>query len=87
MADIVCRLCGEPWDAYGAKTGSDMTEEEYEMFRRGLGCPSCDFGAAAEPATRDDQAFLESLAEASDDADEVNEAIAVVERADDEETE
>lgn len=40
MGDIRCRQCGEPWDAYGARHG-DMTEEEYEAFVRGDGCPNC----------------------------------------------
>ena len=38
--DIRCNICGEPWDAYGANHG-DMLTWEYDLFRKGAGCPSC----------------------------------------------
>lgn len=41
MGDVKCAMCGEPWDAYGAKHG-DMRPWEYELFRQGAGCPSCE---------------------------------------------
>ena len=40
MSDIKCRVCGEPWDYYGARTG-DMKWWEFELFRKGGGCPCC----------------------------------------------
>ncbi len=43
MSDIVCSICGEPWDAYGVRHG-DMTPAEARQFLTGQGCPSCDFG-------------------------------------------
>lgn len=43
MGDLHCRVCGEPWDAYGVFNG-DMTPEEKDRFLRGEGCPSCKFG-------------------------------------------
>lgn len=43
MSDILCSICGEPWDAYGVRNG-DMTPAEVRKFLSGQGCPSCDFG-------------------------------------------
>ena len=40
MGDIICRNCGEPWDAWGARHG-DMTQSEYQMLIKGKGCPAC----------------------------------------------
>ena len=40
MGDILCRRCGEPWDAYGVTHG-DMTALEARRFRAGKGCPVC----------------------------------------------
>lgn len=40
MSDILCAVCGEPWDAYGVHHG-DMMAWEARLFKRGLGCPSC----------------------------------------------
>lgn len=47
MSDILCRICGEPWDNFGITTNDegDMTREEVKKFRAGKGCPSCDFGS------------------------------------------
>lgn len=39
--DLYCQRCGEPWDAYGARHGMDMTADEYRRFSAGEGCPSC----------------------------------------------
>jgi hypothetical protein len=44
MSDILCSVCGEPWDAYGVHHG-DMTTDEAERFLSGEGCPACEFGA------------------------------------------
>lgn len=41
MGDRICRVCGEPWDAYGLNTG-DVLWWEKELFDKGLGCPSCE---------------------------------------------
>ncbi len=43
MSDILCAICGEPWDAYGVRNG-DMTPAEARKFLAGRGCPSCEFG-------------------------------------------
>ena len=43
MSDILCSVCGEPWDAYGVRNG-DMDPAEARRFLSGQGCPSCDFG-------------------------------------------
>jgi len=40
MADILCRVCGEWWDAWGANHG-DMVYWEYDLFKAGKGCSSC----------------------------------------------
>lgn len=39
--DTYCVQCGEPWDYYGARHG-DMNTWEYELFRKGAGCPCCE---------------------------------------------
>jgi hypothetical protein len=65
MSDILCALCGEPWDAYGVRHG-DMTPEEAAQFLAGRGCPACGFGAIS--STRGDRlAAAESESEWSDD--------------------
>jgi hypothetical protein len=40
MGDIHCRVCKEPWDYWGARHG-DMAAWEYDLFRKGAGCPHC----------------------------------------------
>jgi hypothetical protein len=40
MSDILCTVCGEPWDAYGVTHG-DMLAWQAKLFRAGAGCPSC----------------------------------------------
>ena len=40
MADLYCRVCGEPWDVYGVTHG-DMLKWEAILFRKGSGCPCC----------------------------------------------
>ncbi|MFQ6065819.1 MAG: hypothetical protein ACE5K3_00895 [bacterium] len=39
--DLVCNICGEPWDSYGINHG-DMTEKERGRFLAGKGCPCCE---------------------------------------------
>jgi len=68
VGDIYCRICGEPWDAYGVFHG-DMTKEEAKLFLEGKGCPSCNFGKKTKkPKDRIEkgaleEAFWTSLAE------------------------
>jgi hypothetical protein len=38
--DIICNMCGESWDSWGANHG-DMAAWEYDLFKKGAGCPSC----------------------------------------------
>ena len=40
LGDIHCRVCNEPYDAYGVYHG-DMAEDERKQFLAGEGCPSC----------------------------------------------
>ena len=47
MADMSCIKCGEPWDAYGVNNG-DMEPHEAKRFKRGEGCPSCNFGTQCD---------------------------------------
>ena len=45
--DIYCAKCAQPWDSYGITidvSHGDMTAAEARRFRRGEGCPSCEFG-------------------------------------------
>ena len=65
MSDILCAVCGEPWDAYGVYHG-DMTPDEAERFLAGEGCPACEFGAIPS-AAGDAWAAAESELEWSDD--------------------
>lgn len=39
--DILCVVCGEPWDAWGVNHG-DMAKWESELFKAGAGCPCCE---------------------------------------------
>ena len=68
MSDIYCALCGEPWDAYGVTHG-DMEKWEASKFRKGEGCPSCDFGKNTEGRSPDMFRFMESADSALDDFD------------------
>ena len=54
MPDIICRNCGEPWDAYGARHGDDMSPSEYQMLIKGIGCPTCEGKAIYSCKTRDE---------------------------------
>jgi len=40
MADVKCAVCREPWDYWGARHG-DMKWWEFDLFRKGAGCPCC----------------------------------------------
>ena len=52
MSDILCAVCGEPWDAYGVHHG-DMLAWEATLFKAGAGCPSC-AGVAPDGIDADD---------------------------------
>ncbi len=41
MGDLLCRVCGEPWDAWGLHHG-DVMAWEAKLFKAGAGCPSCE---------------------------------------------
>jgi len=72
MGDIYCKVCGEPWDAYGVRHG-DMTPREANAFLKGLGCPCCK-GVPPEgrPAPQREREFLESLVDpANSDEDPI----------------
>ena len=49
MGDVICRVCGEPWDFYGIMHG-DVTPEEAQDILNGRGCPSCK-GKPPQPKT------------------------------------
>ena len=38
--DLICNVCGEPWDNWGVSHG-DMIKVEKRRFYAGKGCPSC----------------------------------------------
>lgn len=40
-SDLICNICGEPWDYYGVRMREDMTEKEAQRFGKGKGCPGC----------------------------------------------
>jgi hypothetical protein len=60
MGDIICRKCGEPWDAYGVFHG-DMTPEERRRFLRGEGCPICDFGRKIKKTKKEQEELTEEF--------------------------
>ena len=66
LGDITCRKCGEPWDSYGVDHG-DMTPIEAKKFKRGEGCPSCNFGRKKERLGDHEEEFLESLTTETDE--------------------
>jgi hypothetical protein len=41
VSDIICRVCGEPWDSYGVHHG-DMTRWQAKLLLRGAGCACCE---------------------------------------------
>lgn len=72
MSDILCRVCSEPWDAYGVHHG-DMMAWEAKLFKAGAGCPSCKGippeGEADADAEDRSLKSAESMADAWDDPD------------------
>lgn len=69
--DAYCGICREPWDSYGARHG-DMEPWEFELFRKGVGCPCCK--GEGQPIPADDPAWVgmmletDSALEGDDDA-------------------
>lgn len=43
MGDIICKICGEPWDMYGLRHG-DVKPDVADKILDGVGCPYCKFG-------------------------------------------
>jgi len=43
--DMICAICGEPWDRHGVlcalRGKGDMSRVEAELFINGWGCPCC----------------------------------------------
>jgi hypothetical protein len=74
MADIPCRVCGEPWDSFSLKDGT-FEPWEAKLFKAGKGCPHCHFGKKP-PTLTDEQkaelttACIEGLVESTDDGEE-----------------
>ena len=64
MSDILCRVCSEPYDAYGVQPSGkgDMAGWEATLFLAGAGCPCCE-GVPPEGTDTDgnDLAGMESL--------------------------
>lgn len=60
MGDIICAICGEPWDAYGVRHG-DMTKSEAQKFLAGKGCPCCKGEKPQEDIPAFEDKFLFSL--------------------------
>lgn len=58
MADVLCRVCGEPWDCTGGLTYlyDSMSWWEVEQLKLGVGCPGC--GGEAEHELDSDEEFL-----------------------------
>ena len=44
MSDVLCSLCGEPWDIGYVR--HEMHTLDRNRFQRGRGCETCDFGAS-----------------------------------------
>ena len=50
MGDVLCKVCSEPWDAYGIYHG-DMTRWKAKLLLKGAGCPSCEGESPFETPT------------------------------------
>ncbi len=68
--DILCAVCTEPWDEYGARHG-DMAPWEWALFKKGAGCPCCE-GQLPAGAKPDEQLIehLRSVVMESEEPDE-----------------
>lgn len=51
MGDINCRQCGEPYSLYAIQNDvpewDDQPDDAAERFKKGEGCPTCDWGEKA----------------------------------------
>lgn len=51
VQELTCRCCGEPYSAYALKNDvaewDDQPDDAYELFMRGEGCPTCNWGEKA----------------------------------------
>lgn len=65
MADILCAVCGEPWDRWGVSHG-DITPGEAEMILQGRGCPACEGERDPEDCEDHEMEALQSAAESWD---------------------
>ena len=76
--DINCIVCGEPWNAYGARHG-DMAPWQYELFRKGAGCPCCqgETPNGADPAEMAYDAARGQVFDGTDDDGLVDNFVAV----------
>jgi hypothetical protein len=72
MGDLLCRVCSEPWDAWGLHHG-DVMAWEAKLFKAGAGCPSCKGvppeGTSPADADARELAAVESMADNWDDPD------------------
>lgn len=64
MNDIRCGKCGEPWELY--YVNNEMTEGESDDFRRGKGCPCCDWGDNEERIGDSDEQGARRVEQVSD---------------------
>jgi len=81
MGDIRCRVCGEPWDAYGVRHHEDMTPKEAKAFLMGLGCPCC---KGVRPEDYDpDEEFMNFLYDVTDPINDDGDPIEAIDRVSD----
>jgi hypothetical protein len=73
MSQIICRICGEPYDVTGGLhySHSDMPSFQFEQFIRGRGCPCCQGEAEAteEQKSARTWAWCRSVHSASDETE------------------
>jgi len=69
MPDLICSVCGEPWDASGVRTdgSGDMEAWEAVLFLKGAGCPSCEGQPPDEPVDFEDAHMSSRLLHGYDD--------------------
>lgn len=60
--DLICAICGEPWNAHGVRPDGkgDMESWEAKLFLKGAGCPSCG-GEEPEGLSQEDRDELFEL--------------------------
>lgn len=72
MADVKCAVCGEPYDVHHGE--ADMTKWEYELFKKGAGCPCCEGIATGDAGDRELETLRGLVMDGGDD-DETNYAL------------